>query len=118
MACATRAPLWITLNPPRLHLWTPRRCPNSWVQFSFGGASPFADTVEVAAAYLFYLCRSHPFIDGNKRTAMTAAIVFLRLNGFEPTKDSEAWESLVLEVSASKFDREAATKGLRKLLKG
>ncbi len=87
-------------------------------QASFGGASPFADAIEVAAAYLFYLCRSHPFIDGNKRTAMTAAIVFLRLNGFEPAKDSEAWEALVLEVAASKVDREGATKGLRKLLRG
>ncbi len=87
-------------------------------QASFGGASPFADAIEVAAAYLFYLCRNHPFIDGNKRTAMTAAIIFLRLNGFEPAKDGEAWEALVLEVAASKLDREGATKGLRKLLKG
>jgi len=86
-------------------------------QASFGGESPFADAVEVAAAYLFYLCKNHPFIDGNKRTAMTAAIVFLRLNGFEPAKDGEAWEALVLDVAASKVDREGATKGLRKLLK-
>jgi death-on-curing protein len=84
-------------------------------QASFGGESPFADVIEVAAAYLFYLCRNHPFIDGNKRTALTAAIVFLRLNGFEPAKDSEAWEALVLEVAASKLDREGATRRLRKL---
>lgn len=50
-------------------------------QSTFGGKSPFADIIEVAAAYLFYLCGNHPFVDGNKRTAMTAAIVFLRLNG-------------------------------------
>ncbi len=87
-------------------------------QASFGGESPFADAIEVAAAYLFYLCRNHPFIDGNKRTAMTAAIVFLRLNGFEPAKDSAAWEALVLEIAASNVNREGATKGLRKLLKG
>lgn len=86
-------------------------------QASFGGESPFADAIEVAAAYLFYLCRNHPFIDGNKRTAMTAAIVFLRLNGYKPAKDSGAWEALVLEVAASRLDREDASKGLRKLLK-
>jgi len=86
-------------------------------QASFGGESPFADAIEVAAAYLFYLCRNHPFIDGNKRTAMAAAIVFLRLNGFKPAKDSKAWEALVLEVTASRLDREGTTKGLRKLLK-
>jgi len=46
-------------------------------QSSFGGKSPYLDIVEVAAAYLFYICRNHPFLDGNKRTAMMAAIVFL-----------------------------------------
>ena len=43
-------------------------------QSSFGGKSPYADIVEVAAAYLFYICNNHPFLDGNKRTAMMAAI--------------------------------------------
>jgi len=85
-------------------------------QASVFGQSPYADLIEVAAAYLFYLCRNHPFRDGNKRTAMTAAIVFLRLNGVEPTPDSSAWESLVLEVAASRLDRTQTTKRLRKLV--
>ena len=42
-------------------------------QSSFGGKSPYADIVEVAAAYLFYICNNHPFLDGNKRTAMMVA---------------------------------------------
>src|ERR1035438_5024065 len=50
-------------------------------QASFAGKSVYADMAEIAAAYLFYLCRNHPFIDGNKRTALGACIVFLRLNG-------------------------------------
>ena len=58
-------------------------------QSTFGGRSPYADIVEVAAAYLFYICRNHPFLDGNKRTAMMTAIVFLRLNGIEPKPDSD-----------------------------
>lgn len=86
-------------------------------QSSFGGESPYADILEIAAAYLFYLCRSHPFLDGNKRTAMMAAIVFLRLNGIEPAPDSERWEELMLDVAASKLDRDATTRHLRKLLK-
>ena len=56
-------------------------------QATYGGRSPYADVTEVAAAYLFYLCRNHAFLDGNKRVAMTAAIVFLRLNGVEPAPD-------------------------------
>jgi death-on-curing protein len=86
-------------------------------QSSFGGKSPYADIVEIAAAYLFYLCGNHPFLDGNKRTAMMAAIVFLRLNGVEPAPDSVEWENFVLEVAASKLDRDATTRRLRKLIK-
>jgi death-on-curing protein len=86
-------------------------------QATFGGESPFTDLVEVAAAYLFYLCRNHPFLDGNKRTAMTSAIVFLRLNGIRTSPDGPDWEALVLDVAASRIDREETTPRLRKLLR-
>lgn len=84
---------------------------------SLGGESVFKDLLEVAAAYLFYLCRNHPFVDGNKRTAMTAAIVFLRLNGIEPARDGKAWEALVLDLASSKLDRAGTTRRLRVLLR-
>lgn len=86
-------------------------------QASIAGESPFADLIEVAAAYLFYLCRNHPFVDGNKRTAMTAAIVFLRLNGAQPSKDGDAWEALVVDIASSQIDREQTTLRLRKLVR-
>ena len=86
-------------------------------QSSFGGRSPYVDVIDIAAAYLFYLCRNHPFLDGNKRTAMAAAIVFLRLNGFDPAADSEKWEELALDVASSKIDREQTTPRLRKLVR-
>jgi len=87
-------------------------------QSSFGGKSPYTDLIDVAAAYLFYICRNHPFLDGNKRTAMMSAIVFLRLNGIEPAPDSGRWERLMLDVAASKIDRQETTERLRKLVKG
>jgi death on curing protein len=86
-------------------------------QSSCGGKSPFADLIDIAAAYLFYICRNHPFLDGNKRPAMMAAIVFLRLNGIEPSPDSERWEKLMLDIAASKIDRQETTARLRRLLK-
>ncbi|PYK81518.1 MAG: type II toxin-antitoxin system death-on-curing family toxin [Verrucomicrobia bacterium] len=61
-------------------------------QSSFGGKSPYVDLIDIAAAYLFYLCHNHSFLDGNKRTAMAAAIVFLRLNGFDRAADCEKWD--------------------------
>jgi death on curing protein len=82
-------------------------------QASFGGESVYTDLVEVAAAYLFFLCRNHPFVDGNKRAALGACIVFLRLNGIEPQSDSQTWEDLTLDVAASKLARDQTSQGLR-----
>lgn len=76
-ACATR-----TCSPPLFLLRSPPLA-----------ARPYAGLVEIAGAYLFYLCRNHPFLDGNKRTAMMAGVIFLRLNGIDPTPDSEQWEN-------------------------
>jgi death on curing protein len=85
-------------------------------QASFGGRSPYQDLTEVAAAYLYYLCRNHPFIDGNKRAALGSCIVFLRLNGIEPKPDGSDWEELVLAIASGNLDREQATMRLRELL--
>ncbi len=85
-------------------------------QAGFGGRSSFTDLADVAAAYLYYLCQNHPFIDGNKRTALGACIVFLRLNGIEPRADGPQWEDPVFAVAAGKIDRGEATARLRKLL--
>lgn len=84
---------------------------------SFGGASVYADVIEVAAAYLFYLCRNHPFVDGNKRTGLGACLVFLRLNDVEPPPDSPAWESLTVAIASGEVDRIEATARLRALLR-
>lgn len=86
-------------------------------QASVRGRSPFTDLAEVAAAYLFYLCKNHPFVDGNKRIALGACLVFLRLNGLEPAPDGPAWEELTLDVAAGRLDRDETTKRLRKLLR-
>jgi death-on-curing protein len=85
-------------------------------QASFGGKSPYTDLAEVAAAYLYYVCKNHPFIDGNKRAALGACIVFLRLNGIEPNTDGPEWEELTLAVAGSEIDRDETTARLRRLL--
>ena len=40
------------------------------------------DLAELAASYAYGIARNHPFIDGNKRTALVASFTFLYLNGF------------------------------------
>ena len=87
-------------------------------QATMMGKPMFREPVEVAAAYLFYLCRNHPFIDGNKRTALATCLVFLSENGYlsQEKLDAEIWEQLVLDVAASRIDREETTKRLAKVL--
>jgi len=82
------------------------------------GKPMFREPVEVAAAYLFYLCRNHPFIDGNKRTALATCLVFLSENGLlkQERLDMDIWEQLVLDVAASRIDREETTRRLEKVL--
>ena len=88
-------------------------------QAAMMGQAVFSDPVEIAAAYLFYLCRNHPFVDGNKRVALATSLVFLSENGLLPNEelDVDAWEKLTLDVASSRVDREDTTVQLRKLLR-
>jgi len=87
-------------------------------QATMMGEPLVTDPVELAAAYLFYLCRNHPFLDGNKRTALATCLVFLSENGLLPDEDlaMDAWEALTLDVAASRVDRGQTTARLRTLL--
>ncbi len=67
---------------------------------TFGGEPLHATPWEAAAAYLFHLARNHPFVDGNKRTALAAALVFLGLNGFTVEADDDAVTGLVVGVAS------------------
>ena len=48
----------------------------------------YEDAIAEAAALLESLIQNHPFLDGNKRTAVASADVHLRLNGLELAGDS------------------------------
>jgi death on curing protein len=88
-------------------------------QATMMGSPIFSEPIEIAAAYLFYLCRNHPFVDGNKRTALATCLVFLSENDLLPGDDLDvdAWERLTLDVAASRLNREQTTVRLRKLLR-
>jgi death on curing protein len=88
-------------------------------QASMMGKPLISDPVEIAAAYLFYICRNHAFIDGNKRTALAACLVFLESNDLLPSTklSTDEWEAFILDVAAGRLDRDQTTARLRKLLK-
>lgn len=59
-----------------------------------------------AAVYARNIINGHPFIDGNKRTAMTAASVFLENNGYKIIAKEGEIEQLALKIIIKKFDLE------------
>ncbi len=89
-------------------------------QATMAGRRLISRPIDVAAAYLFYLCRNHPFIDGNKRTALASCLLFLEINGHLPAAKLpvEEWECLVIDVAAGRIDRDETTTRLRLLLSG
>jgi death-on-curing protein len=87
-------------------------------QATMMGRPMIEDPIEAAAAYLFYLCRNHPFVDGNKRAALATCLVFLSQNKLLPKQkiDDDALEAFVLDVAASRIDRDETTRRLRALV--
>lgn len=66
------------------------------------------DIFDLAAAYLFGVLKNHPFVDGNKRTGLAAADLFLYFTGFSLEAVQEDIIQLVLMVSTSEIDEAGA----------
>ena len=74
---------------------------------TFSGSLLHDSIPQMAAAYLFHLAKNHPFFDGNKRTALAAALVFLELNGWSLDADPDELTETVLGVAAGAASKAA-----------
>jgi death-on-curing protein len=81
---------------------------------TFDGEYLHPSAFEMAAAYPFHLARNHPFVDGNKRTALMCALVFLGLNGARLLADPDDLYSLVDGVAAGEIDKAEVSVFLRR----
>lgn len=77
--------------------------------FVYGTGDLFA----LAAAYAAGIVRNHPFVDGNKRTALLAAYVFLRLNGRKLVASEESAVQMTLGLAADEVGEEGFAGWLR-----
>lgn len=80
---------------------------------SYGGEY-LNDLFEMAASYIACLTMRHPFVDGNKRTALASALTFLYLNGYsiEESHDEELAD-LVLDFVTKKRSKEDVAEHFR-----
>ena len=69
-------------------------------QSGYGDEYFHQDLFAMAAAYVYHIVASHPFVDGNKRTGMVVADTSTQLNGYEiPASAEDAFEAVVLAVA-------------------
>ena len=60
---------------------------------------------DMAAAYAFHIAQNHPFVDGNKRTALTAALVFLEINAHPVMGGEDELEAATRKVASGEMDK-------------
>ena len=73
--------------------------------FTGGGEYLHADIFEMAAAYLYHLVMNHPFVDGNKRVGLEAALIFLEINNENLNASDEELVDLVLKTTAGQIGK-------------
>ena len=71
------------------------------------------DLAALAAAYAFGLARNHAFVDGNKRAAFHAMMVFLRGNGIRFAPDPAHATAMILSLAAGEVNEEGLTRWIR-----
>lgn len=84
-------------------------------QATFDGEFLHGDVFEMAAAYLFHIVQNHPFIDGNKRTGLVAALVFLDLNGVEIDAPQGSLYDLTMSVATGQAGKPEIAEFFRRL---
>jgi death on curing protein len=72
-----------------------------------------AELAELAAAYAFGIARNHPFVDGNKRTALLALYTFLGLNGIDFVVAEADAASIILSLAAGEVSEESLARWIR-----
>jgi death-on-curing protein len=73
-------------------------------QATFEGEDLYPDLFHKAAALMDSLVNNHPFVDGNKRTGIAAAGLFLRQNGYRLAATNADVETFTLRIASSRVE--------------
>lgn len=78
------------------------------------GKELYPTVFQKAAVYVRNIIGAHPFVDGNKRTAMAAAAVFMELNGYQTIAKEGEVEKMALRIIREKLSQEVIADWLRR----
>lgn len=84
-------------------------------QATFGGEYLHTNVFQMAAAYAFHIAENQPFLDGNKRTALVSALVFLDINGFEILDVEMRLYDAMIAIAKKEMDKFDLAKLLKEL---
>jgi death-on-curing protein len=82
---------------------------------TFGGQFVHESLFLMAAAYAFHVAENQPFLDGNKRTGLGAALVFLRINGYRVVDPEETLYEALIAIAERRMDKSRLAEVLREL---
>lgn len=71
------------------------------------------DPARLAAAYAFGVARGMPFIEGNRRSALLCALVFLHRNGIDFAPDEAEATAAMQALAAGEIDEDGLTRWIR-----
>ena len=81
---------------------------------TFGGEDLYPDIFQKAAALTESLVKNHPFIDGNKRTAISSTGLFLRINGYNLETSQKELEDFTLKLATGKIPLDDAARWFKR----
>ncbi len=94
---------------------TPRPSAVAVPRATFGGELLHEDLFAMAAAYAFHIAQNQPFVDGNKRAAILAAVVFLDINGVEIPEATDDLYDAMIGIAERRLGKDDVAAVLRRL---
>lgn len=82
---------------------------------TFAGSFLHEDLFHMAAAYAFHIAENQPFVDGNKRTGLNAALLFLDINGWLVSDPNLRLYDAMIALSSRALDKRGLADLLREL---
>lgn len=83
---------------------------------TYGGELLHPDIAAMAGAYLFHISKAHALVDGNKRTAWAAVLVFITLNGHDIKATNEEVIEIGLAVADGSMNKDELIERLRGMI--